>query len=96
MPRSSSSTTSACAGAIGSAPVTLAYLYWEPSNARDVAACAVHAAELQEFAGSVSDPRLRFIGMSYSQLWSEWAERSRSAWLRAHVAVLRKRYDVPA
>ena len=32
--------------------VTLAYLYWEPANAEDVADCAVHRAEAAEFGSS--------------------------------------------
>ena len=75
-------------------PVTLAYLYWEPSNAPDIAACLVHAAELAEFAGRVADPRVRFVGMSYSTLWKDWEQTDRPAWLRDHVTALRHRYEV--
>ena len=30
--------------------ITLAYIYWLPVDARDVAACAIHAAEVAEFS----------------------------------------------
>lgn len=75
-------------------PVTLAYLYWEPANAPDVAACVVHAAEVAEFALRVDESRVRFVAMSYRALWEDWADDTRPAWLREHVAQLRRRYDV--
>lgn len=75
-------------------PVTLAYLYWEPANAAEVAACVIHDAELAEFASSVGDPRVRFVGMSYRKLWDDWASEGRPMWLREHVAALWRRYDV--
>ena len=75
-------------------PVTLAYLFWEPINARDIATCIVHSAELAEFAGRVGDPRVRFVGVSYRALWSDWAQSDRPPWLRDHVTSLRRRYDV--
>jgi hypothetical protein len=75
-------------------PVTFAYLYWEPAGAPGVAACAIHTAEVREFACRVDDPDVRFVGMSYRQLWESWATDSRPAWLREHVAALRQRYDL--
>ncbi|MEA2278750.1 MAG: hypothetical protein QOC78_3710 [Solirubrobacteraceae bacterium] len=75
-------------------PVTLAYLYWEPANASEVAPCAVHRAEVAEFARRVADPRLTFVAMPYRELWDDWAQADCPAWLRNHVAALRRRYDV--
>lgn len=77
-------------------PVTLAYMYWEPANAAELTACVVHAAELREFARQLKDPRVRFFGMSYRQLWKDWAAAGQPAWLRVHAAALDKRYDVAA
>lgn len=74
--------------------ITLAYLYWQPSNGSDLAPCVIHAAEVAEFSRRVGDPRVRFVGMSYSQLWQDWTNDGRPAWLREHVAALRQRYDV--
>lgn len=71
--------------------VTLAYLYWEPANAADIAACIVHAAEAAEFAQRVDDPRVQFVEMSYRQLWAQWAAEDQPVWLRNHVATLRRR-----
>jgi hypothetical protein len=78
----------------GAGPVTLAYLYWEPANAKDIGPCIVHAAELAEFSGRVADPRVRFVGMSYRALWDAWAASDQPSWLRDHAAALRERYDV--
>jgi hypothetical protein len=75
-------------------PITLAYLYWQPSNATDIAPCMIHAAELAEFSRRVGDPDVRFVGMSYAQLWDDWTGDGRPAWLREHGAALRQRYDV--
>ena len=68
-------------------PVTLAYLYF------DLPRCAIHAAEVREFTRRVSDPRVRFVAMSYRQLWDEWADTRQPPWLVKHVAALRRRYD---
>jgi hypothetical protein len=76
--------------------VTFAYLYWEPTNASDIAQAVVHAAELEEFTRRVKDPQLRFVGMSYRTLWEDWAGPDRPAWLREHAAALRQRYEVTA
>jgi len=75
-------------------PITLAYLYWAPTNAADVAPCAIHAAELREFASCMNDPRVQFVGMSYAQVWDDWSGEGRPGWLREHVAALRQRFDL--
>jgi predicted nuclease with RNAse H fold len=74
-------------------PVTLAYLYWQPANAAELAPCAIHAAEVAELARRVGDRRVHFVPMSSGMLWDEWAAAGRP-WLREHVAALRERYDV--
>jgi hypothetical protein len=74
-------------------PVTLAYVYWEPTNAHEIAACRIHAADLAEFQTQVRDPKLRFIAMSYRELWDDWASGGRPPWLRRHATALRRRYD---
>jgi hypothetical protein len=72
-------------------PVTLAYLYWQPRDAAELAPCAIHAAEVAELTRRVDDPRVGLVALPYAVLWDEWA---REPWLRAHVAALRERYDV--
>lgn len=75
-------------------PITLAYLYWQPSNASELAPCVIHAAEVAELSARLGDPRVRFVGMSYADLWADWAGDDRPGWLREHVAALRQRYDL--
>lgn len=69
--------------------VTLLYLYWEPSNWRDVSECVEHRAELQRFAYSVSGDPVRFASLSYPELWDIWAGATAD-----HVAALRRRYAI--
>lgn len=54
--------------------VTLAYLYWEPINAHEIAACSIHAAELAEFEKNVRDPTVRFL----EDAWLAGVELTRS------------------
>jgi hypothetical protein len=72
--------------------VTLAYLYWLPTNARELAPCAIHTAELEEFEAQVADPMLTFVAMSYSDLWDAWSSSRQPRWLRQHAGTLRRRY----
>jgi hypothetical protein len=73
---------------------TLLYLYWEPANADEHAELLQHRAEVDTFAGAVSDPAVRFVAMGYPQLWEQWASRGQPNWLGEHVAALRRRYLV--
>jgi Protein of unknown function (DUF429) len=76
-------------------PVTLAYLYWAPTNCDDIAPCVIHAEEVRDFRGQVADPAVQFIGMPYTQLWADWASPDQPTWLRDHAAMLRDRYKLP-
>jgi hypothetical protein len=79
-------------GAIDQA--TLLYLYWEPANADDVAACLAHRQAVEEMIGAVSDATVALAAMSYRTLWSDWALQDGPDWLIEHLAALRARYDV--
>lgn len=72
---------------------TLAYLYWEPSNADALLECAVHRAELREFQQQVSDPAVQLLAMPYPQLWQQWGHACCQGWLQDHARRLRNRYD---
>ena len=74
-------------------PVTLAYVYWLPTNALKLAPCTIHAAELEEFAAQVADPKITFIAVKYSDLWEAWSSPRQPRWLRHHAAALRRRYE---
>jgi len=76
--------------------ITLLYLYWRPTNADAFAPYAIHEAEVEEFARRVADPRLRFLAMTYDELWDQWSKIRQPTWLKAHVKQLRRRYSVAA
>ena len=80
----------------GERRVTLAYIYWTPSNAAEVGPSIIHAAEVAEFAERVHAPEMPFVHLTYRTLWDEWSTLAQPPWLRRHAAALRRRYDVAA
>ena len=77
-------------------PVTLVYLYWEPSNAAAYRMFIEHRAETARFAAAVEDDGPRFMAMSYRELWKAWSVQGGTDWLKRHVDRLTTRYDVAA
>jgi len=77
-------------------PVTLLYLFWEPSNPDKFPIFAEHRAEISQFAESVSGAGPDFVSMSYPELWASWAKHFEPDWLPAHLGRLRTRYGVAA
>ena len=74
-------------------PVTLIYLYWEPSNPDSHDAFKQHRVEAEEFAERVADVMVPFKQLSYPELW-EQSLASVDTRLHEHVARLRERYEV--
>jgi hypothetical protein len=74
--------------------ISLVYLYWTPTNAAELAPCAIHATEIAEFSKRVADPQVSFIPMSHRELWAAWSSPGQPAWLRRHAVALQRRYDV--
>lgn len=74
--------------------VTLLYLYWEPDNWRQVPECCQHRDEIQDFADHVDGDAVRFVPLSYPELWADWERRSATPWIEAHVRSLRQQYAV--
>ncbi len=56
----------------GDKEIVLMYLYCEPTNAEEIAVCREHQKEVANLANAVSESKVRFNSMTYSQLWSEW------------------------
>ena len=75
-------------------PVTLSYLYWEPTNTDSYPAWQHHRAEADEFSKLAADPLITFKHHSYTDLWAQW-DVSKDAHLREHVRRLRERYELP-
>lgn len=76
-------------------PMTLLYLFWEPSNPEAHPIFAEHRAEVTRFAASVGGGP-EFVAMSYPELWRSWGACPQPEWLRAHVGRLMVRYGVAA
>jgi hypothetical protein len=76
-------------------PITLLYLFWEPSNPGAHAIFAEHRAEVSRFAARVEDRVVRFAAASYPELWRSWRSKPPS-WLSAHLDRLDARYAVAA
>lgn len=71
--------------------VTLLYLFWEPENAHDIGDCLNHRRNIEELASKVSGSRIKFMSLSYPELWREWEILPSIA---AHVANLKARYSM--
>jgi len=71
--------------------IVLLYLYWEPTNASDIEVCRKHREEVAHLKEAVSNSKITFDAMSYSQLWSQWNDVPE---LQEHAANLRARYHV--
>jgi hypothetical protein len=78
-------------------PVTLLYLFWEPSNPDEYPIFSEHRAELARFAASIiGTDEPKFASMSYPELWKLWDSHAEPKWLSVHVGRLRARYAVAA
>jgi hypothetical protein len=77
-------------------PLTLVYLWWEPANSDASHVFAQHRAEIERFGQLVvGDDTCAFEALSYREHWSELdALAEKPAWLDAHLAELRRRYEV--
>jgi hypothetical protein len=77
-------------------PITLLYVFWEPSNPEAYQLFAEHRAEVARFAASIGGGGPEFIAMSYPELWTFWEASAEPEWLPVHVGRLRSRYGVSA
>jgi hypothetical protein len=75
-------------------PVTLLYLFWEPSNPDAFPIFDEHRREIARFAEAIAGDGPKFVSMSYPELWQGWQEATQPEWLKVHVSRLRTRYAV--
>jgi hypothetical protein len=77
-------------------PVTLVYLYWEPTNADALPVFATHSGEAARFGELVAgDDTCTFEALSYAEHWHDLdALAEKPSWLVAHLGELRRRYAV--
>ena len=62
--------------------VSLAYLFWEPSNWRDYDVFRRHHAELDDLAGAVTGDHVSFWFQSFTALFRQWQVQSSPPWCR--------------
>jgi hypothetical protein len=73
----------------------LFYVYWEPTNAHEIAEFVGHRREVVQFSDQVKNSRIRFAYKSYDQLWDEWLATSGWEGIGNHVEALGERYSFP-
>ena len=61
----------------------------------EVSKFSTHRAELEAFVTEVTGSDIRFVGVSYAELWNEWEKQAAWAGREEHVAGLRARYVLP-
>lgn len=71
---------------------SLVYLYWEPTNAADLAAYRDLRREVNDFTTAVAGCETRFVALSYPALWREWQQNRARLDLSSHIERLRQRY----
>ncbi len=75
--------------------IVLLYLYWEPSNADELAEYIQHRQELVEFSRLVAGDKVDFVYLSYPELWDQWEDEASWTGMPAHLDSLRERYAFP-
>lgn len=71
--------------------VTLLYLFWEPTDWEEIAACRQHRDEVAAFVRLASGQRIAIDWWTYQELWTEWDNVPA---LAGHSRNLRDRYEV--
>jgi hypothetical protein len=71
--------------------ITLLYLFWEPLNAKDFQVFSDHRTELRSFENEIEGTSVRFVAMTYQDLWKEWKNQG---FMVEHVERLEQRYNV--
>ena len=72
----------------------LVYMYWEPTNAEDLSEFREHRNEVALFSRAVEKSEIRFVAISYSELWRYWSDGSSWGGMLAHVNALKQRYEL--
>ena len=75
-------------------PVTLLYLFWEPTNWHEYPLFDEHRREVRRFATFMAGSPIRFAAMTFDQLLTAWALAPGPDWLASHLQALQDRYSV--
>jgi len=68
--------------------VILVYLYWEPSDAKDIPIYQKHTEKIKDLKERLSGADIPLLAISYPELWKEMGSSNPE-----HVARLRERYE---
>lgn len=72
-------------------PVTLLYLFWEPTDWENIDICKEHRKQVAMLAQAVATSTVKLESMSYLELWNQWGAHTD---LKSHVSNLKSRYAV--
>lgn len=72
--------------------LVLLYVFWEPENVKDLVEFRQHREEVGLLSRAVQNSAVRFVALSYKQLWNDWKCSSNWSGLRQHVSNLEDRY----
>lgn len=75
-------------------PARLLYLFLEPEGAEALPCFARHRAELRHLADATDAGALRFVPMSFHELWASWQVETVPKTVRGIAAELARRYAV--
>ena len=75
-------------------PKVFVYLFWEPTNSAEIPEYQEHRKEVTLFSRAVQESGIRFMALSYEELWQYWYKRSRWGGMSAHIEALRQRYEL--
>jgi hypothetical protein len=78
----------------GSSPVTLMYLYWEPSNGETLPTVRDHRAEVEQFRSLLDgSSAVRLVPVAAPSIWERWLNDPGRR-VQDHAAALRARYQL--
>jgi hypothetical protein len=76
-------------------PVILVYLFWEPSDRAEYPVFSHHRHQVNEVGDLLRGSSVKFLALSYLELWQEMVAPAPMSWVADHVSQLRCRYDIP-
>ena len=71
--------------------ITLLYLYWQPQNADLFPVFQTHSQQIEAFAKKVQNSKVKFISITYPQLWQSWQNIPQ---LSTHLNHLKRKYQI--
>ncbi len=73
---------------------TLFYIYWAPLQPHEDPAINRHQFEIDRLSAMVSNDKIAFRALSFSDLWNAWQALPEPSWLPDLLSRLRERYSI--